>query len=168
MDFSVPLEISSDQSVELELGTRGGHHIPNTFDPAEPQLRDVSLAEKLRADYPRATHRPTSVTYGYNCHGLTFGARRAQIIPSTVIRMIIGDDDYRAVQKKEAMAGDIILYIGENGDIEHSGIVLTTPNPDLLFTFKVLSKWGDAHEVIHDVGDCPYDATQIEFYRIVK
>jgi hypothetical protein len=34
------------------------------------------------------------------------------------------------------------------------------------FVPVVLSKWGPAHEVIHRVNDCPYDATQILYYRI--
>jgi hypothetical protein len=61
-----------------------------------------------------------------------------------------------------------VIYVGQNGDVDHSGIVWTQPDPNMLYNFKVLSKWGTAHEVVHNFADCPYDATRLEFYRLEK
>ena len=32
----------------------------------------------------------------------------------------------------------------------------------------VLSKWGDCHEAVHLMRECPYPVPNHEFYRIVK
>jgi len=50
---------------------------------------------------------------------------------------------------------------------EHSGIVVDADPIDPL-RLRILSKWGSAHEVIHGVGDCPYDARNIMFYRMTR
>ena len=79
---------------------------------------------------------------------------------------MMAQDGYSPVAKHDALPGDIVIYIGENGDLEHSGVVLTRPTVETLYNMKVLSKWGNAHEVVHDLGDCPYDSTLLEFHRL--
>jgi hypothetical protein len=76
--------------------------------------------------------------------------------------MILLDDEYVRINEADAMAGDVIVY-STNGDPEHSGIVVSRNAKGTW----ILSKWGPYHEVIHLVTDCPYDATEIVFYRIV-
>jgi hypothetical protein len=80
----------------------------------------------------------------------------------------LGDDDYVQIGTKDVLAGDIVIYIGEDGDIEHSGIVMDVPKGMLVVIPKVLSKWGSAHEVVHNVLDCPYKSARIEYYRVHK
>jgi hypothetical protein len=76
------------------------------------------------------------------------------------VRRILEDDEYQEVTLQDLMPGDIVVYV-QNGDAEHSGIVISgLPIP------MILSKWGPAHEVIHRVTDCPYNAAQINYYRI--
>jgi hypothetical protein len=116
-----------------------------------------------------AFHRPTLVSYGYNCHGLTFAARRTQIFSAAEVRRILREDGYvRVASETEALAGDIIIYLSQVGDIEHSGIVTEILEGTLLPTMKVLSKWGAAHEVVHALRDCPYTGGNLEFYRLEK
>jgi hypothetical protein len=78
--------------------------------------------------------------------------------------MILNEDDYIKIDRKDLMIGDTVIYVDVDGDITHSGIVVDVP----AFGAKVLSKWGECHEVIHDIGDCPYVNTTKEFYRVSK
>jgi hypothetical protein len=84
----------------------------------------------------------------------------------------LAEDDYIQIQPANLMIGDTIIYV-ERGDVSHSGIVVAVPphDPQMIDLFarvKVLSKWGEGQEVIHDVRDCPYPADQIEFWRVHK
>lgn len=66
------------------------------------------------------------------------------------------------------MPGDIVIYISNDGDIEHSGIVVEISPEGIVRNPRVLSKWGTAHEVIHRIADCPYVGSRIEYYRVMK
>ena len=77
---------------------------------------------------------------------------------------IITDDDYKSIDEKDVLPGDIVLYY-KNGDLEHSGIVITKPEPQKLQP-SVISKWGCYCEVIHYAHDCPYSTEDIRYYRI--
>lgn len=57
-----------------------------------------------------------------------------------------------------------LLYVGENGDIEHSGLIVRI-DLDPLCIF-VLSKWGRYKEAIHTLLDCDYNSCTHEFWRI--
>jgi hypothetical protein len=103
----------------------------------------------------------------YNCHGLTFASRRTGIESDEAIKMILEDDDFRRIDAKASLPGDIVLYRDSSGDVQHSGILLQSGEDDS-FNPKVLSKLGKWEEVIHHLKDCEYyepDRTQIEFYR---
>ncbi len=113
-------------------------------------------------------HRPTPVCYTYNCHGLTFAGRRTQITSSAEIRKILDDDDYERIGFERVLAGDVVIYVSVNGDIEHSGVIVSTDPNIVGGGIKVLSKWGKAHEVVHFLRSCPYDDMQMEFYRVMK
>jgi hypothetical protein len=80
------------------------------------------------------------------------------------VRAILQEDDYMRVDRKDLMVGDTVIYVDGDGDITHSGVVVDVPT----FGAKILSKWGECQEVIHDIGDCPYLNTSKEFYRVCK
>ena len=61
---------------------------------------------------------------------------------------------------RDVLPGDVVVYF-TGGDAEHSGIVVGLDLVPL-----ILSKWGPAHEVIHRVNECPYDATEISYFRV--
>ena len=84
------------------------------------------------------------------------------------VRKILDEDDYKKVPDADVLPGDVVVYIKENGDIEHSGVVLTKPGTEQLGIPKVVSKWGKFREVIHWANDCPYDWCRIEYYRIFQ
>lgn len=125
-------------------------------------------AQSLRAKYLGALHRPTAVSYTYNCHGLTFSSRRTQIIDPAEVRKILTQDSYQKIERADILSGDIVVYVGPEGDIEHSGIIMEVDKTMLIPIPLVLSKWGVAHEVVHRLPYCPYVSTNVEFYRVVS
>jgi hypothetical protein len=78
--------------------------------------------------------------------------------------MILEDDLYKEIDQKQALPGDIALYVSEDGDIPHSGIVVENVPPG--FAPKICSKWGKGPEVIHFFYDVPevYGRT-VKYYR---
>jgi len=81
---------------------------------------------------------------------------------SEEIAKILNDDDYKTVDRKDVLPGDVVVYYDTTGDAEHSGMVVEV---DKLGP-KILSKWGLSHEVVHRVHECPYDVPDVRFYRI--
>ena len=117
-----------------------------------------------RKSYLGAIHRPVGPCETYNCHGLTFAARRTRIWQSAEITKILKDDDYEEVRRDGVLAGDIAVYYeARTGDAEHSGVVVSN---ELVHGPRILSKWGSAHEVVHYLGQCPFDASNVKFYRV--
>lgn len=102
----------------------------------------------------------------YNCHGLTFACRRTNIFEPNEIHKILKDDEYQELTLNTVQPGDTVLYFGEKGDIEHSAIVIECPNKGFNIPI-VISKWGSAFEVIHSVYNCPYDKSNIKYYRCI-
>jgi hypothetical protein len=150
----------------LKLETRLANDIANEFNPARPNDRDVAACKRYRERYPNAIPRTSDLSFGYNCHGLTFGARRTQIWSE--IDHILREDGYWEVSKKEAMAGDIAIYQSiESNEIEHSGIVVEVEKDPLLGPL-VVSKWGNCQELIHYYTQCPYVPAHITFHRIIR
>lgn len=110
---------------------------------------------KLRA---KATGR-------YNCHGLTFGARRTCIDDASSISRILTDDGYRLVESTGVMPGDIVLYFDLDGTVSHSGIVVEVPDGALKFV-RVVSKWGvNGGEYLHWVHRSKY-GMDYKYYRV--
>lgn len=124
---------------------------------------EESLASQFRTDYDAELR--TKATGRYNCHGLTFGARRTCIDDPSSIAKILGDDGYRLVESTGVLPGDVVLYYDRDGTVSHSGIVVDVP--DILPRFvRVVSKWGVAGaEYLHWVHRSPY-GSDYKFYRV--
>jgi hypothetical protein len=121
------------------------------------QLVDVSAFERNWAAeipklYPRVRQR-TKMSPTYNCHGLTFASHRTRITESEAIETILVDDKWTAIEMQNALPGDIVVYFSEEGDPNHSGIIVACD--DLLGVPTICSKWGSAGEYVHLVTDCP-------------
>ena len=146
----------------LHLDTAAGNHIENS-QLGELTFGDRLHAGDLRRDYPDSTVR-AAPTSRYNCHGLVFASRRTGVYDSEVIRRILDDDGY--VRVDAALPGDILLYIDETGDIEHSAVVVSAPLE--LGVPLVVSKWGKGHETMHWANSCPYHGglNRAEYYRL--
>jgi cytochrome P450 len=128
---------------QLDLHTRCENQIENQIDRRPIRAGDQILVEDHKRNFPNAVHRPVGPSRKYNCHGLTFASRRTWIWKPAEVAKILADDEYVRVELADVLPGDIVLYV-QNGDIEHSGIVMSLgPVP------MILSKWGPAHEVVH-------------------
>jgi hypothetical protein len=158
--FDPTLPIDAPQ--KLALQTRKGGTVENSMNPA-PAYAGVELRiAHLKRTYSRALHRPVGPSARYNCHGLTFAARRTGIDKSAYVQRILTEDGYSRLPMSTApVPGDVVIY-REDGDIIHSGIVVEIKDA----VTWVLGKWGECHEVVHPVLDCPYKNAAVEFYRL--
>jgi hypothetical protein len=152
------------QSIHFE--TREGNPIANSQSP------DIASSQRnqfprLHQEYSDAILRSEPSGY-YNCHGLVFASRRAEITePKEVIR-ILNEDCYVEIQPRKVLPGDIILYFSSDGDIEHSGIVVSKPEARFYYVPEVVSKWGAWREVIHQATRCPYSFERLRYFRVTQ
>jgi hypothetical protein len=163
----------------LKLQTRGRSDIENELNssPLDAGMMLEAKAERdryRRLDPARIRHRAAGPTMSYNCHGLTFAARRTQIWNSAEVQKILNEDGYQEVQFADVSVGDIAIYRQDaslGGEIDHSGIVVERGPPihGLATEPWVLSKWGKGYEEIHLASFCPQGmGYKIEYYRIVR
>lgn len=153
---------------KIRLDTASGHAVDNEQDWSDACTPiNYHHIDVFRRAHPLAEVRTGKPTGIYNCHGLVFGSRRTMISDSPDIRRILEHDAYRRVPQSEVLPGDVVLYIGPGGDIEHSAVVVTKPD-ELLGVVRVYSKWGIGLEYFHSVNDSPYDCSNLEFYRVER
>jgi hypothetical protein len=158
------------EQVELALETRKQRQVKNELLKREPTAGQIQEARDYRTRFPKGAHRPTRASLRYNCHGLTFAARRTSVWESEAVQTILDDDGYLRIEWNEAIEGDIVIYL-ERGDFSHSGIVMTIDRSGVVPVMWILSKWGHAHEVVHKVHECPYAGrpeSEISFWRMVQ
>ena len=148
----------------IQLDTALGNAIDNG------QIFEISCFEKnqfkMLAKWDKSGELRTHPTPRYNCHGLTFASRRTGIFDGKVITKILDEDGYEEILSENALPGDVIIYFADDGDTEHSGIVVSAPTVDLGVP-KVISKWGKYAEFIHWANNCPYTFATARYYRIV-
>lgn len=85
---------------------------------------------------------------------MTFACRRTLIESPREIQLILEDDAYREILQKDVLAGDVVLYCDENGDANHSGIVVWYEHLKDIAPI-ICSKWGKFGEYIHGLYDVP-------------
>jgi len=152
----------------LGLQTRLANDIQNEFNPNDPHERDEAVCKRLSQLFPRAVARTSRPSYGYNCHGLTFAARRTQVYSSSDVQHILREDGYEPIEMRQALPGDIIIYQSQDSrEYEHSGIVIERASSGMIGP-KVVSKWGPSQEFIHYYADCPYMPADVTFHRMCK
>ena len=146
------------------MDTALGHPIANDQGPRQVSAFERNSWAATLKDHPRIQVR-TEPTARYNCHGMTFGSGRSTISPDEIDK-ILKDDDYQRVAEASVLPGDIVLYMTADGDVEHSGIVVEPPLPESLNIPLIVSKWGNAPEIVHKANDCQYDFTNARYYRL--
>lgn len=157
--------------VELALETRKGSPIDNGQSWSY-SIQELNEFAGYKARYANSHVRfRTTPSLIYNCHGMTFAARRTMINLSSEIIKILKEDDYDLITG-DPEPGDVAIYIKDDGDIEHSAIVVGTRDEITLEaklkTVYVVSKWGKYCEAVHAVGECPYRWNTIKYYRVTK
>lgn len=157
-------------SNKIGLCTRKGSNIENSqlLDFTQDVFFRKQLND-LKEKFVGITERPKTVSPIYNCHGMTFANRRTGIEVNSELVKILKEDDYDEIKNNmDLLAGDIVLYYSDTGDIQHSGMIISPPIEGLSNTIKVLSKWGSGYEVIHGIYVCPYELHTIKFYRCIN
>jgi len=148
--MAIRLETSKKRGIENHQGT-------------EISKFHLNWAKTLARKHPCAKRR-TSLSASYNCHGLIFASRRTRIERSSCIKTILGDDGYYEVPMKDVLPGDIVIYYSDEGEPNHSGVVVEYQNP--LVVPIVYSKWGNAGEFVHPLRECPnMYGPHFRFYR---
>ncbi len=158
---------SADLSLETRRKTAVRHHMTRQPPLAGAYQEDRDNDRK----HPNAKRRNVGPCNTYNCHGLTFGSRRAEVAFADV-EIVLEEDDYTEIDRNSVMAGDIAVYFSTGqkgsaiGDIEHSGVVVECTQLAGLKNIKIVSKWGYGDERVHFLSDCPYDVGNVRFFRI--
>lgn len=158
------MAIFQEPPKSIIVQTRKGSDIKNEQVETAFSFGGLMELEDLKRDFPNARIRGQKGSL-YNCHGLTFASKRTGIYELADLEMILTEDDYREVVFNQTLPGDIVLYFSENGDIEHSGILVDVNEGGDIRVPKIVSKWGDAYEVIHKFSDCPYNFLKVKYYR---
>jgi hypothetical protein len=151
----------------IELRTRANNPIDNDQFTGTLPYRELNENDENMRKYNNCYYRTGPCGY-YNCHGLTFASRRTRVYNNDDLRRIIREDNYEPIKLEELFSGDLILYVDEKGDIQHSGLIIQVNTVDALVIPMVLSKWGNGSEVYHAYKNCPYwnSTVRIEYYRI--
>jgi len=93
-----------------------------------------------------------------NCHGWIYtGGRFA--IQSRFIPDLLADNGYEEVAQPRA--NDLVIYRGDAGTVEHTGLVRMVGQDGLVL---VESKWGPLGVYLHPVASPPY-GTSHQYYR---
>jgi hypothetical protein len=150
----------------IQLDTRRGNAVVNfqaQWGAANAPVRDAAY----RKQYSGAIFRLGPSPY-YNCHGMTFAGRRTAIEESQQVMAVLADDDYEEIPRERVLPGDVVVYYANDGDLEHSGVVIEPPSQANLWIPTVCSKWGALSEVIHAGNDCPYFFGGARYYRVQR
>lgn len=112
--------------------------------------------EALQLDGARNQNiRVRSVSeYPYNCVGMVLGNRRTWIdLDAEEIEKVLCADGYRRISQQAVEIGDVVLYESQDG-FSHIGMVICVRRQDIT-NIRVISKWGFAGEMIHNLHDVP-------------
>jgi hypothetical protein len=151
---------------KLALESRLQKPISNWFNRSPTSDGHKLRVREYQDKYPDEIHRPVEPSSMYNCHGLTFAARRTGINKHDHVKQILAEDDYKPIGSGSPIfAGDVAIYL-EKSEIVHSGIVawVCKKTGDIW----ILSKWGEYHEAIHRPLNCPYPQCTVNYYRLEK
>jgi len=161
---------SQNPNTRIALYTRRGNEIDNVQGWELSNFQWSQLQTNLnRFGPPLVKFLSKDGCPVYNCHGLTFGSRRTSIEASNrMINLILDDDGFDEIQPRDVQEGDVVVYIDEDGEIQHSGIVVAMTQADILGLSvpKVWSKWGHAQEAVHHFQTSPYENVTAKYYRM--
>ncbi len=148
---------------------RDGSPIPAGVD-ANPSPNAVSLAEQqVGSVLLAAVRRLQPPTGQYNCHGLVFASRRANIPPVgvdvDVDALLVKDGFVRLPNGPAPQVGDVVAYRTDKGEVEHTGFVSRVELLGNTPVVWVWSAWGGLGEFEHKPRDCVYKGTP-EYWRL--
>ena len=121
-----PLYTVGPAEREIALETSEGQPISNAQITEVTQFEWAQYAG-FEAKFGTRVLLRSGPTPRYNCHGMTFAARRTGIFEPQAINLILDDDGYQEIPFHEVLAGDVIIYYDENEDPQHSAVVVCPP-----------------------------------------
>ncbi len=149
---------SRSNGVELLLHAKNRDQIPNVRLFKEDIPEKIDQVNRIhKQSHPNAQYMGRTAMY--NCMGLVFASRRT-CIDIDQARSVLSMDGYVPLNGIDATkVGDIVLYV-RNGTPMHVGVIVSKYKGEDIYsvnreTIKVLSKWGDAGEYLHDIDDLP-------------
>jgi hypothetical protein len=153
---------------DVQLAARDGRPISNSVEP-DPSPGALELAR--RSDKVRFALQAASslhpATGRYNCHGLVFAARRANVPAAGEdidIAELLRADGYQRITS-EPRPGDVAAYVDPRGEIEHTGFVNRVEHVGTTPVVHVWSAWGVLGEFSHRAESSPY-SSQIQYWRL--
>jgi len=160
--------MNHERNRSLLLQAYDGTDIPNSIDPdPSPKYIDAAMPDRLLLASVQILQPPTG---RYNCHGLVFASRRTNIPPAGLpdavdIDSLLRSDGYEPTAPPPKI-GDIVVYRGPAGEIEHTGFVVHIETIGRVSKAFVWSKWGALMEVQHREDLSPYEDCKIEYWRL--
>lgn len=151
------------QEKQLRLDSSLGNPIDNG---QYNEISDYELSQYSKIKTDNILHRRCEATARYNCHGMTFASRRTGIYESSVVAQVLKEDGYSEISQNKVLPGDVIVYYSDDGDAEHSGVVVSLPDGTFGIP-QVMSKWGKYAEFIHWANQSPYSFAVVKYYRII-
>lgn len=143
--------------IRLETSKRTGIDNVQVF---ELSAYERNWAAEIQKRFHKIVQR-TEMSPVYNCHGLTFASRRTRITDAKSIERILLDDEWIEIDLPTVLPGDIVIYFSDEGDPNHSGVVVETKP-----LFRICSKWGSAGEYLHVLTDVhPMYGPRKRFFR---
>ena len=150
---------------------RDGSLIMASVEP-DPSEQAIALAlRQLDPIVAASARRLRSGSGQYNCHGLVFASRRANVPPVGVdvdVEELLRKDGYVRVGEWDTpQVGDIVAY-RLNAEIDHTGFVCRVERVEPAGTVPVVwvwSAWGNLGEYEHRLRACPYEG-EPEFWRL--
>jgi hypothetical protein len=147
-------------AIRLDTSKRRGIDNHQDSEITEPHRRWFRTLPSL---HPNAISR-TDPSPLFNCHGLTFASWRTKIVDWKNIQKILTDDAWVEIPLNRVLPGDIVIYFDEDGDANHSGIVIEGVGANIIP--KICSKWGYAGKFLHWLNDVPeFYGPVHKFYR---
>jgi hypothetical protein len=165
--FTIFIHMTNPPTQALPLSARNGKPISNSrvAPPSQQQLKLAEFSFRLIVAEATRLAPPSGL---YNCHGLVFASRRANI-PDIQDTLPIGDllrwDGYLPIREQPVQVGDIAAYLDETGDVEHTGIVCEIDSMGIVPVIWVWSMWGGLGEFRHRATQSPYSQT-IQYWRL--
>lgn len=153
-----------------------GFHIENSRDEDDIDLQEgeVQRHEAFKSQYHRDLTIRTPSMPSYNCHGMVFASRRTAVRDPSIVQRILLEESYLEISDaKMLMPGDIVAYYNEDvlgESIVHTGVVLSALSyqGDTMVVPKILSKWGNFEEIIHNVDVVCYEYSRLGYFRYTR
>ena len=127
------------------------------YDP-EPAISEIEQSFLAAKKYEHQIIRLAAPSPLCNCHGWIYTAGRFALRSSSIDELLL-DNGYAEVS--EPKKGDLVIYRGRSGNVEHTGVVRLVDDANLTL---VESKWGPLGVYLHPVDAQPYGETR-HFYR---